>query len=44
MILSVGLSDWDEDDIIAQVMAQSQREYLDSLKKNASQPSTSKQL
>ncbi|XP_062591563.1 OTU domain-containing protein 5-B-like [Saccostrea cucullata] len=34
-----GLSDWiDEDDIMAQVIAQSQKEYLDSLKKSASSP------
>lgn len=31
---ALGLSDWDEDDIIAQVIAQSQEEYLNSLKKN----------
>jgi len=36
-----GLSQWDEDDILAQVMAQSQQEYLDSLRKNASAPSDS---
>ncbi|XP_013391658.1 OTU domain-containing protein 5-B-like isoform X2 [Lingula anatina] len=37
------LSDWvtDDDDILAQVMAQSQQEYLDSLRKNAA--GTSKQ-
>ena len=34
-VVFVGLSEWDEDDIIAQVIAQSQQEYLDNLKKNA---------
>ncbi|KAK3101139.1 hypothetical protein FSP39_001235 [Pinctada imbricata] len=38
----LGYGQWDEDDILAQVMAQSQQEYLDSLKKNAaSSPSPS---
>jgi OTU domain-containing protein 5 len=36
-----GLSEWDEDDIIAQVIAQSQQEYLDSLKRAASPSSSS---
>ena len=31
----VGLSDWDEDEIMAQVIAESQEEYLQSLKKHA---------
>ncbi|XP_074644718.1 OTU domain-containing protein 5-like isoform X2 [Tubulanus polymorphus] len=31
-----GLAEWDDDDIIAQVIAQSQQEYLDTLKKNVS--------
>jgi len=31
----LGLGSWDEDDILAEVMARSQQEYLDSLKKNA---------
>ncbi|KAJ8301676.1 hypothetical protein KUTeg_020663 [Tegillarca granosa] len=35
-----GFTEWDEDDILAQVMAQSQQEYLDSLKKNASSSSS----
>ncbi|XP_052678620.1 OTU domain-containing protein 5-B-like [Crassostrea angulata] len=36
-----GLSDWmDEDDIMTQVIAQSQKEYLDSLKKSASSSPT----
>ncbi|XP_076106352.1 OTU domain-containing protein 5-like [Mytilus galloprovincialis] len=30
-----GYQDWDEDDILAQVLAQSQHEYLDSLRKNS---------
>ncbi|KAL5014916.1 hypothetical protein ScPMuIL_009186 [Solemya velum] len=30
-----GLSEWDEDDILAQVIAQSQQEYLNSLKNSA---------
>lgn len=30
-----GYQEWDEDDILAQVLAQSQQEYLDSLKKNS---------
>lgn len=34
-----GLTEWDEDDILAQVIAQSQQEYLDSLKKNAASTS-----
>ncbi|XP_005113608.2 OTU domain-containing protein 5-A, partial [Aplysia californica] len=34
-----GVSDWAEEDILAQVMAQSQQEYLDNLKKKAA-PST----
>ena len=38
---SVNFSDWDEDEILAQVIAQSQHEYLDSLKKNASVPMSS---
>ncbi|XP_041349788.1 OTU domain-containing protein 5-like [Gigantopelta aegis] len=33
--------DWDEDEILAQVIAQSQHEYLDSLKKNAAVPMSS---
>ena len=33
-----GYQDWDEDDILAQVLAQSQQEYLDSLKKNSDLP------
>jgi hypothetical protein len=34
--LSPGLSDWmDEDDIMAQVIAQSHNEYINSLKKSA---------
>lgn len=36
--LPLGISDWDtpeESDIIARVLAQSQQEYLDSLKRNA---------
>lgn len=42
----LGLGNWDEDDILAEVMARSQQEYLDSLKKNAgvggsNSPSTS---
>ncbi|KAH9518967.1 OTU domain-containing protein 5 [Bulinus truncatus] len=36
-----GLSDWGEEDILAQVIAQSQQEYLDSLKKRVGNPSTS---
>ncbi|XP_064486928.1 OTU domain-containing protein 5-B-like [Ornithodoros turicata] len=37
-----GLSDWDDSDILAQVLAQSQQEYLDSLKRStASQGSPS---
>lgn len=36
------LANWDEDDLLAQVMAQSQREYLDSLKKNVAPATTSK--
>ncbi|KAK6994760.1 OTU domain-containing protein 5-B [Biomphalaria glabrata] len=36
-----GLSDWSEEDILAQVIAQSQQEYLDSLKKKVNTPSTS---
>ncbi|XP_022301679.2 OTU domain-containing protein 5-A-like [Crassostrea virginica] len=40
-----GLSDWmDEDDIMAQVIAESQKEYLDSLKKSAAAPSSSTPL
>ena len=42
-----GLSDWSEEDILAQVMAQSQQEYLESLKQRAStsaQPGTSSQV
>lgn len=35
-----GYPEWNEDDILAQVMAQSQQEYLDSLKKNASAASS----
>jgi len=31
---------WDEDDILAQVMAQSQQEYLDSLKKSTNASSS----
>ena len=50
-----GLSDWNESDILAQVIAQSQQEYLDQLKSSntkcddmdkdpsTEQPSTSKQ-
>lgn len=42
---TVGLSDWmDEDDIMAQVIAESQKEYLDSLKKSAAAPSSSTPL
>lgn len=33
-----GYQDWDEDDILAQVLAQSQQEYLDSFKKNSDIP------
>lgn len=36
------LANWNEDDLLAQVMAQSQREYLDSLKKNVATATTSK--
>ena len=36
------LANWDEEDLIAQVMAQSQREYLDTLKKNVATATTSK--
>ncbi|BFZ08965.1 hypothetical protein BsWGS_12004 [Bradybaena similaris] len=36
-----GLSDWSEEDVLAQVIAQSQQEYLDSLKKKATGPSSS---
>lgn len=36
------LSSWNEDDLLAQVMAQSQREYLDSLKKTVATATTSK--
>ena len=32
----IGLSDWDEDDIMAQVIARSQQEYMDSLKQQQS--------
>ena len=39
--VSTGLTQWDEDDILAQVMAQSQQEYLDSLRKNANATSDS---
>ncbi|CAL1534874.1 unnamed protein product [Lymnaea stagnalis] len=35
-----GLSDWSEEDILAQVIAQSQQEYLDTLKKRVSGPSS----
>lgn len=35
------LANWDEDDLLAQVMAQSQREYLDSLKKHVATATTS---
>jgi OTU domain-containing protein 5 len=37
-LLFSGYQDWDEDDILAQVLAQSQQEYLDSLKKNSDLP------
>lgn len=42
-MLSSGFADWDEDDVLAQVMAQSQQEYLESLRKHAatSSPPTS---
>ena len=33
-----GLADWEEDDIIARVMAQSKQEYLETLKKSTSSP------
>lgn len=33
-VAAAGLGSWDEDDILAEVMARSQQEYLDSLKKN----------
>ena len=33
--LLLGLSDWDEDDIVAQVIAHSQQEYMDSFKQQA---------
>ncbi|KAK6176369.1 hypothetical protein SNE40_014669 [Patella caerulea] len=33
-----GLSDYDDNDILTQVIAQSQQEYLDSLKKNKNSP------
>uniref|UniRef100_A0A0B6YBP0 ubiquitinyl hydrolase 1 n=1 Tax=Arion vulgaris TaxID=1028688 RepID=A0A0B6YBP0_9EUPU len=36
-----GLSDWSEEDVLAQVIAQSQLEYLDSLKKRATGSSSS---
>ncbi|GFR98402.1 OTU domain-containing protein 5 [Elysia marginata] len=43
-----GLSDWSEEDILAQVMAQSQQEYLESLKQQrastSAQPGTSSQV
>lgn len=29
-----GLNDWDDDEILASVLAVSQQEYLDSMKKN----------
>lgn len=35
------LANWNEDDLLAQVMAQSQREYLDSLKKTVATATTS---
>ncbi|XP_060079189.1 OTU domain-containing protein 5-like [Ylistrum balloti] len=35
-----GYPEWNEDDILAQVMAQSQQEYFDSLKKNATASSS----
>ena len=39
----MGLCDeWEEDDIIAQVMAQSQQEYLDSLRTKATTSSPAK--
>lgn len=38
---TAGLSDWSEEDVLAQVIAQSQQEYLDSLKKKATGPSSS---
>ena len=40
MYVDVAAADWDEDDIMAQVMALSHQEYLDSLKQRAT-PSTS---
>lgn len=36
MFLSADFANYSEEDILAQVIAQSQQEYLDSLKKNAS--------
>lgn len=36
MIVLSGLSDWDEDDIMTQIIAESQREYFKNLKKQQS--------
>lgn len=32
---AIGLTDWEDDEILASVLAVSQQEYLDSMKKNA---------
>ena len=42
MKFCIGLTDWDEDDILAEVIRRSQAEYLDSLKKGSSSGCSSK--
>lgn len=34
-LYGVGLTDWEDDEILASVLAVSQQEYLDSMKKNS---------
>lgn len=34
-VFTAGLTDWEDDEILASVLAVSQQEYLDSIKKNS---------
>ena len=43
MYLIAGLNDWSEQDVLAQVLAASQQEYLDSLKQQNEDEKNSKQ-